>query len=71
MASIAILQQASSSLRGSINDILYTGETLKRHVLQLKNLYAMGEIQNIIKDGELSYPLPDVTSESGMKIELK
>ncbi|KAG6872397.1 hypothetical protein C0995_009987 [Termitomyces sp. Mi166 len=70
IASIAVLQQSSSTLRWSLQSILRDMRSFRRHTTKLKNLYALSERLSKIPEGDVPYPSPQ-TSTDGMAFELK
>ncbi|RDB22985.1 putative multidrug export ATP-binding/permease protein YgaD [Hypsizygus marmoreus] len=71
VASIAVLQQSSMSLRYSLEKILYKVTAFQHNVSKLRNLYAASERKNKMEDGDLSYPRTEKAHEDGMAFELK
>ncbi|RDB22977.1 Lipid A export ATP-binding/permease protein MsbA [Hypsizygus marmoreus] len=71
VASVAVLQQSSMTLRYSLENILYTGNCFRRNVSKLHQLYAVSERRNKLGDGDLSYPRSDTEHKEGMAFELK
>jgi len=71
VASIAILQQSSSTLRSSLEVIFKSSERFRRNLNTLKEIYATSEIQNQVVDGQLSYPQADPSNDHGMKLEFR
>jgi len=72
VASIAILQQSSTTLRWSLDSVFRMGETMRRNVLNVKRLYAAEKVVNSIKDGALAYPPADEKStQLGMAYDLR
>jgi hypothetical protein len=54
-----------------MHNILYGAKSFRRQFSKLKNLYAVSDVKNKSRDGELSYPKPDSKSEAGMAFELQ
>ncbi|KAG5636718.1 hypothetical protein H0H81_007085 [Sphagnurus paluster] len=71
IAFIAILEQTSTNLRYSMETIFVNSKSFQRHVSQLKNLYALSEKRNKLKDGDLPYPCGDTKDGTGMSFELR
>ncbi|KAG6843741.1 hypothetical protein H0H87_001042 [Tephrocybe sp. NHM501043] len=70
IASIAVLQQSSTTLRWSMQSIIRETRSFQRHVSKLKNLYALSEKLRRIPEGDAPYP--SLTSHmDGMSLELK
>ncbi|KAG5641691.1 hypothetical protein DXG03_004423 [Asterophora parasitica] len=71
VASIAVLQASSATLRYSLQVISQQGRSFQRHVSKLKNLYAVAERESKLKDGELPYPAAKSESVDGMAFTLQ
>lgn len=71
IASIAVLQQSSTTLRYSFQSIIYNAKTFQRHVSKLKKLYAVSEKKAKLQDGDLAYPSPETQNKDGMAFELR
>ncbi|KAJ6600173.1 P-loop containing nucleoside triphosphate hydrolase protein [Mycena sp. CBHHK59/15] len=69
MASIAILQQYSSTLNYTLQSLFWDFSRLASCVSQIKLLYEVAE--NKILDGDVAYPRPGADATQGMDIELR
>ncbi|KLO12495.1 P-loop containing nucleoside triphosphate hydrolase protein [Schizopora paradoxa] len=73
-SSLAISQEAASSIQWTIYMLTYDSKSLARQLSSVKNVYARFEIQNKMKDGVLTYPrvLDESVKEStGMELEFR
>jgi hypothetical protein len=70
IASVAVLQHSSMSLRYSIQLILYETKSFRQHISKLKNLYGIEDVKMKLKEGEVSYPSPN-SKDTGMSFELR
>ncbi|KAF9458572.1 P-loop containing nucleoside triphosphate hydrolase protein [Collybia nuda] len=71
IASIAVLQQSSMTLRHSFDSILYDAKSFRQQMSKLKNLYTISSVKNKLQDGDSSYPQSNSMSEAGMAFDLK
>ncbi|KAF9458587.1 P-loop containing nucleoside triphosphate hydrolase protein [Collybia nuda] len=71
IASIAVLQQSSLTLRYSINNIVDNTKTVRRQFNKLKSLYALSGNSKQSPDGELPYPKSDSKPQAGMGFEIQ
>ncbi|RDB22903.1 Lipid A export ATP-binding/permease protein MsbA [Hypsizygus marmoreus] len=71
VASVAVLQQSSTTLRYSLESILYKSTAFQRNIIKLKSLYAVSESKNKVEDGDLPYPRSEIVHKEGMAFELK
>ncbi|KIM46798.1 hypothetical protein M413DRAFT_440368 [Hebeloma cylindrosporum] len=74
VASIAILQQSSSTLRYSLETVFRSNEKFRKSVADVKRFYETTEAVNTMQDGTLSYPRIEEKdkwkSDRGMSFEL-
>jgi hypothetical protein len=56
VASIAILEQSSATLRYSLETIFQRGEKFRKSLSSIKKVYEASAITNNMNDGTLSYP---------------
>lgn len=70
MASMAILQQTSTSLQWTLYCILYDGNQLPKEISKVKKIYEALDVKNQVADGDLTYP-GENSEESGMSLELR
>lgn len=70
MASMAILQQTSTSLRWTLYSILYDGKQIPKEISKVKKIYDTLDIKNQVVDGDLAYPGMS-SEECGMSLELR
>ena len=70
LPSIALMEQASSTLTWTMYELFRDSDSMLQTFRQVKDLYALGEIQNLIKDGELPYPrgLAEQKGSRGMSV---
>ncbi|KAJ7215595.1 P-loop containing nucleoside triphosphate hydrolase protein [Mycena pura] len=73
MASIAIMQQYSTSLNYALQMLFWDVRQVGKYVTDIKVLYEAAEIQNQIVDGTVEYPRPanEADTSKGMDIELR
>jgi len=71
IASIAILQQASMSLRQTFDRLLYDVRQFPSHLNRIKLIYDTIEIGNEVSDGELTYPPDNDKPPSGMSFDVR
>ncbi|GLB34638.1 putative ABC transporter [Lyophyllum shimeji] len=71
IASVAVLQQSSSTLRYSFQSIIYNAKTFQRNVGKLTKLYAVSEQKAKLQDGDLAYPAAETENKEGMAFELR
>ena len=73
LASIAILQNSSTTLSYSLNNVFWQSESFWKNVSKIKELYSSQKIQNKIISGQLAYPDPmdETASLKGMGFELR
>ncbi|KDR69213.1 hypothetical protein GALMADRAFT_256051 [Galerina marginata CBS 339.88] len=64
VASIAILQQSSSTLRQSVSMALYASQQFRKSVAAVKTIYASTAVINSMTVGDTSYPRIDEKSDS-------
>ena len=75
VASIAILQQSSTTLRYSLETILRGNEHFRKSVSEVKKFYEATGVVGTMQDGTLSYPRVEEedsqNSDRGMAFEIK
>lgn len=71
LTSVALMQQAASSLAWTISSIVSGQDTIGEQLNDIKTLYETSHIQNNMKDGELRYPQDCNEISSGMEISFK
>jgi len=71
IASIAILQQASMSLRQTFDRLLYDIHHFSSNLNRIKLIYDTVDIRNEVSDGELTYPLDNDKPPSGMSFDVR
>ena len=59
IGTVAILQHTANSIRWSIHVILTDSASFLQIFATIKGLYALEEVENVIKDGTEPYPSPD------------
>ncbi|KAG6826168.1 hypothetical protein H0H92_000907 [Tricholoma furcatifolium] len=70
LASIAVLQQSSQTLRWSLHSVLHQMRYFHRHVSKLKNIYAVTDKLSKTQVGKVPYPT-EKSSADGMAFELR
>ncbi|KAF8513619.1 P-loop containing nucleoside triphosphate hydrolase protein [Gautieria morchelliformis] len=71
LTSIALIQQASSSLTWTFYRILREEKSFRQRLEEMKTVSELGKIQNTIKDGELHYPKDVLKHSPGMEIRFQ
>ncbi|KAF8077616.1 P-loop containing nucleoside triphosphate hydrolase protein [Lyophyllum atratum] len=71
IASIAVLQQSSTTLRYSLHMILFNANAFQKHVTKLKKLYTVSQKKSQLQDGDLPYPGDNIQNKDGMGFELR
>ncbi|KDR69212.1 hypothetical protein GALMADRAFT_924742 [Galerina marginata CBS 339.88] len=75
VASIAILQQSSITLRYSLEAIFRSSEKFRRSISAIRKVYSASEVLNTMQNGNLPYPRLDEKAEwngqKGMSFQLK
>ncbi|KAJ7677503.1 P-loop containing nucleoside triphosphate hydrolase protein [Mycena rosella] len=71
LTSIAMLQHSESLLQRTFYSGVYELAELRRGMNFMKRIYAIGNIQNVIKDGGLRYPSTEQSERAGMSIDLR
>jgi hypothetical protein len=71
ITSIAILQQSSSTIRRTLENILIDTALFRRHLNEIQNLYDAAKINNKMSDGEHPYPNPIHKCDEGMSFDLR
>ncbi|KAF8526992.1 P-loop containing nucleoside triphosphate hydrolase protein [Hysterangium stoloniferum] len=70
LASVALMQQASSTLTDTLYSIFMQESSIRDILKQIKELYEIGDHANKIVDGKLSYPSGNEISK-GMEIKFE
>lgn len=70
VASIAILQQAATSLRWTFGSIFSYGAALPRTISRIGDMYTALDVKPVLKEGSLSYP-GEKDVGSGMALEVR
>ncbi|KAF6749019.1 P-loop containing nucleoside triphosphate hydrolase protein [Ephemerocybe angulata] len=70
IASIAIFQSSSSSLRYSLDTLFRSGHEFQKNLHSIKEIYSTRNIRNKIMDGKVAYPSAEKANE-GMSFELR
>ncbi|TFK62463.1 P-loop containing nucleoside triphosphate hydrolase protein [Pluteus cervinus] len=71
IASIATLQQSSALIRGSFDYMQWLVQRFRSHILEVKRLYALEQIEPTVKEGVLPYPPQESEKPRGMSFDLK
>lgn len=71
MSSIAMMQQTSESFERSMDYLLTNVRYFADQCQTLKELYEAGEIQNQLKDGNVSYPRSEAEKTEGMSFDIR
>ncbi|KAF8513614.1 P-loop containing nucleoside triphosphate hydrolase protein [Gautieria morchelliformis] len=71
LTSIALIQQASSSLTWTFYRILREEKSFRQRLEEMKTVAELGKIQNTLEDGELHYPKDVLKHSPGMEIRFQ
>lgn len=71
LGDLILLQQTTQSVQSTSSMLLYKVQALSGHMLTIRNIYTLSEMQNKIKDGDVPYPRTAEKSHSGAEIEFR
>jgi hypothetical protein len=75
VASIAILQQSSTTLRYSLETIFRSNERFRKCLVDVEKFYEATEVVNTMQEGTLSYPRVEEkdkwNTDRGMSFEIR
>ncbi|KLO19102.1 P-loop containing nucleoside triphosphate hydrolase protein [Schizopora paradoxa] len=69
--SLVILQEAAVNMQRTIFMLSFESKNLASRIEDAKNVYARFDIKNLMKDGDVSYPINDASEKTGMKLEFR
>ncbi|KAI5121373.1 hypothetical protein M0805_001186 [Coniferiporia weirii] len=65
VTSLSLFQQMSSTISQTVSSARFELQNASRNLSTVKDLYASETIENIVKDGDIEYPLKDNSVENG------
>ncbi|KAF9033938.1 P-loop containing nucleoside triphosphate hydrolase protein [Hymenopellis radicata] len=71
IAEVSILQQSSSMLEMALRRMIRNVRHFQAQCQELRNIYEVENIQNILDDGTVAYPGKDEKNSAGMSFELR
>jgi len=71
LASLHLVQQASSSFMGSVRSLLEQTGNMSDRLSALRQLYEVGNIANVVADGTTPFPENEQSMRDGIAVEFR
>ncbi|PVF98309.1 P-loop containing nucleoside triphosphate hydrolase protein [Serendipita vermifera] len=71
LTSLTVLRESTNSFAWTLYRLFYGDNTINEKVLFIKDYYGLLEMENEMKDGEITYPPEETKEQDGMRVEFK